>query len=60
MYVPPNGIGLFEVVEVMAGAADSATDGTAPPELPLIVPPEDFIDCQLPSVPEYVYCDPVE
>ena len=57
--VPSKGIGALFEVEVTAGAAEPATDGTLPlPEL--TDPPTAWIDCQLPLVPEYVYCVPVE
>lgn len=57
-WVPSNGIGALFDVDVTAGGA--AATGAAPFPLEWIVPPLDLIDCQVPSVPEYEYCVPVE
>lgn len=57
LWVPWNGIGLF-----VSPVADGATAACTAPPLPfeLTVPPTAVIDCQVPSVPVYLYWLPVE
>jgi hypothetical protein len=47
------------VIVGTAGAAIVAAGFPGVP-LPLILPPFDLMDCQVPLVPEYVYWEPVE
>ena len=56
--VPENGIGLLLVLADTAGAGEPA--GEPVPPFGLTEPPTAVIDCHLPSVPVYLYCEPVE
>jgi hypothetical protein len=61
--VPSNGSGAVLMVgDVLVGPAGAAIVEREFPEerLPLILPPLELIDCHVPLLPEYVYCEPVE